>query len=111
MKHVTFGEKSLLMGDTEADLLLHYAALLTSRSAADTVDINALGVDGNEVTATFLLGAASSLMAETANSPAALPENRDAVAYMQERIMLLSSPPSVRPQDESMPSNYDDLHF
>jgi hypothetical protein len=30
---------------------------------------------------------------------------------MQEKIMLLSSPPPVRPHDETMPENYEDLNL
>jgi hypothetical protein len=42
MKHITFGEKSLLVGDEATDALLEYAAFLTSAAQGDTVEIHAI---------------------------------------------------------------------
>ena len=39
MKHVTYSDKSLLVGDIAADLLMRYAAALANTNGADTVDI------------------------------------------------------------------------
>ena len=111
MKHITFGDKSLLVGDQATDLLLQYASLLASESNADTVTLRAIGPDGNETEATFLLDTGVPLMAETTISSLPELDNAEAVAYMQERIMLLSSPPPVRPHDETMPENYEDLNL
>jgi hypothetical protein len=111
MKHITFSDKSLLVDDEAADLLLEYAALLASRASADTVDLVGIEPNGNEVTATFLLDTGAPLMAESTNATMTPPENSEAIRYMRERIMLLSSPPAVRPEDESMPNNYEDLHL
>jgi hypothetical protein len=111
MKHITFADKSLLVDDRTADLLLEYAALLADRRKADTVDVIGIEPNGNEVTATFLLDAGAPLMAESTNATMTPPDNAEATTYMRERIMLLSSPPAVRPDDESIPSNYQDLHL
>ncbi|GGE93721.1 hypothetical protein GCM10011313_15870 [Mycetocola zhadangensis] len=111
MKHVTFGDKSLLIGDQATDLLLEYASLLATESKADTVTLRAISPDGNETEATFLLDSGVALIAETTISSLPDLDNADAVAYMQERIMLLSSPPPVRPHDETMPENYEDLNL
>jgi hypothetical protein len=111
MKHITFSDKSLLVDDEAADLLLEYAALLASRASADTVDLVGIEPNGNEVTATFLLDAGAPLMAESTNATMTPPANTEAITYMRERIMLLSSPPTVRPEDESMPNSYEDLHL
>jgi hypothetical protein len=111
MKHITFADKSLLADDQAADLLLEYARLLADHERADTVKMNCVGPDGNEVEATFLLEVGTPLMSESTNSTITPPDNDEAVAYMQERIMLLTSPPPALPQDETMPDNYEDLHL
>ncbi|MCP2031321.1 hypothetical protein L1277_001412 [Okibacterium sp. HSC-33S16] len=111
MKHITFADKTLLSGDQVADLLLEYASLLAGKGDADTVTIHAIGPDGNEVDATILLDAGAPLMAETTNSTMPEPDNAEAVSYMQEKMMLLSSPPPVRPHDETMPESYEDLNL
>ncbi|KJQ56000.1 hypothetical protein [Microbacterium sp. SA39] len=53
MKHVTYGEKSLLMGDDAADTLLEYARLVADNSTADTVTVRSISPDGNTVEALF----------------------------------------------------------
>src|ERR1700712_4210183 len=75
MKHVTYSEKSMLVGNEAADLLLEYAAAVSKIHTADTVNINALGSDGNNVEATFLLGEGAPLMAETATTDVEEPDN------------------------------------
>ena len=39
MKHVTFGDKSLLMGDSAADTLMEYARMLAQSGGADSVTL------------------------------------------------------------------------
>jgi hypothetical protein len=111
MKHITYGDKSTFMTDEAADTLLAYAAALADHGRADTVELRTVGPDGNEVTATYLLDAGSSMIAESTNSSMTPPENHEAVAYMRERTIRLSSPPPVTPEDPTMPSNYEDLDF
>lgn len=111
MKHITYGDKTIFLTDESADTLLEYAAVLADQSRADTVELKAVGPDGNEVTVSILLDAGASLMAESTNSTMTPPENAEAIRYMRERTINLSSPPSVRPEDESMPANYEDLDF
>jgi len=111
MKHITYGNKSTFLADEAADVLLEYAAVLADNGRADTVELRAIGPDGNEVTVIFLLDSGATLMSESTNSAMKPPENHDAVRYMRERVMNLSSPPQVRPEDETMPSNYEDLDF
>jgi hypothetical protein len=86
MKHITFASKSLFVDDDAADTLLEYAALLAQSGDADTVELNAINADGNEVVATFLLDSGSPLMAETTTSSLEPPENDEAVAYMRTEI-------------------------
>ena len=109
MKHITYAEKSLLVGDEVADLVLRYGAVLASNGQADTVTLHAVGADGDEVDATLLLDAGSNLMAETSNTSLAEPDNADAVMYIRQKIMYLTSPRTALPTDETMPATYDEL--
>jgi hypothetical protein len=111
MKHITFGDKSLFAGDEAADLLLEYAALLASRSDADTVTMRVMGPDGNESDATFLLDSGAPLMAESTNSSLPALDDSAAISYMREKIALLSSPPAVQPHDEILPEHYENLNL
>ena len=95
MKHVTYAEKSMLMGTEAADLLLEYAAAVIRVHSADTVELKAIGSDGNSVEATFLLGEGAPLMVETASTDVQEPDNSAAIAYMRERLHLMTSPPVV----------------
>lgn len=99
MKHVTYSDKSLLVGDEVADLLMEYAAQLGRMGQTDTVTIRAIGADGNEVSASFLLNPSSILMVESASTTATEPENGLAEEYLQGRINGLREsfevPPSL----------------
>jgi hypothetical protein len=86
VKHVTYSDKSLLVGDEVADLLIEYAAQLGRMNQTDTVTIRAIGADGNEVSASFLLNPSSILMVESASTTATEPENGLAEEYLQSRI-------------------------
>ena len=97
MKHLTMADKSLLVDDTTADLLLEYAALLARTDSADTVVVNAYGDDGDPVAVTFLLNSGISLLAETSESRVPEPENAAAIRYIEQRIQLIQSPPLAQP--------------
>jgi hypothetical protein len=97
MKHVTYANKSLLMGDDAADMLVEYAAVLGANGSADNVTVHVLSVDGNEVDATFVLNSSSDLVAETTNSALDLPGNEAAVSYMRDAILKITSPPQAQP--------------
>ncbi len=97
MKHVTMAEKSLLLGDRVADLLLEYAALLGQTDSADTVVMNAYGADGDPVEVTFLLNSGTSVLVETSDSPVPEPDNDTAVEYMEERMRFIKSPAHPKP--------------
>jgi hypothetical protein len=108
MKHVTFADKSLLVDDETADLLLEYAAALARSGDADAVDIHAFSSDGDEVTATLLLDAGAPLMSETTNSSLTEPDNEPAQTYMRQQLARLS-PVAINPDDGKVLVNYDDL--
>jgi hypothetical protein len=86
VKHITISDKSFLIGDEVADLLVRYAALLGKIHSADSVRIRAIGIDGEAVDADFLLNSGTVLMAESSRSQLPEPDNGDAVEYMRERI-------------------------
>ncbi|MGC5225284.1 hypothetical protein ACPW96_22175 [Micromonospora sp. DT81.3] len=92
MKHVTFGEKSLFVGDDAADTLLEYARVLSDTGAADTVTLRAISPDGNTVDASFLLNANTVLLTESTNSEVTPPDNTEAVRDMQDRIDAITRP-------------------
>jgi hypothetical protein len=108
MKHLTYAEKSLLVGDTAADLTLQYGAILANQGRADTVTLLAIGADGDIVVATLLLDAGSNLMAESTNSPLDEPDNTETENYIRERMRFLSSPHTALPADEP-PFDMDEL--
>src|SRR3954447_9517748 len=100
MKHVTFGEKTLLLGDDAADTLLEYARVLANASAADSVTLTAIGPDGNTVEVSFLVNASTELLIESTNNELPAPDNADAVREMRERINAYTRPSSAIEDDE-----------
>jgi hypothetical protein len=85
MKHVTFADKNFLMGDSAADAVLEYASMLGQARSADTIEINAIGADGDEVRATMFLSAGVPLVAETTTST------------LYDRLRLHVDPRNVQP--------------
>jgi hypothetical protein len=86
MKHVTVSEKSLLMGDDVADVLLEYAKVLADAGRADRVTVRVIGPDGNEVDIDLLLDSGTTIVAESTNSTANTPDNRDNIADLRQRL-------------------------
>jgi hypothetical protein len=110
MKHVTFAEKSVLLDDETADLLLEYARVLGSRGSNDTVTVRALGPDGNTVDATLLLNPSTTLMTETATAELTGPENGEAIRYIRDRIDEMTRPHNAdgNPADDT---EFEDLSY
>ncbi|WP_309102783.1 hypothetical protein [Microbacterium sp.] len=107
MKHVTFGEKSLFMGDDAADVLLEYARLLADNGSADTVTLHAIGPDGSTVEASFLLNVSTVLMIESTHSDVQPPDNAEAVDEIRSRIDAILRPATM-PAEEPWPqTDYD----
>jgi hypothetical protein len=86
MKHVTMADKSLLVGDDAADTLVEYAALIARLNSGDSVTLRAVGTDGEEVMATFLINSGTVLVAQSTFSNLPEPDNAEHVAYMRSRI-------------------------
>lgn len=79
-------QKSLLIGDAAADAVVRYAALTARSGGGDAITLRAIGVDGEEVAATFLLNAGTVMMVESSRSALPEPDNTEAIAYMTERL-------------------------
>ena len=95
MKHVTYADQSVLVGDEAADVLLRFAAVVADGGRADTVSLNAIASDGELVVSTFLIGTGTNLMAETTSSPLPEPNNQEAIEYMNEKVRQLVTPQQV----------------
>jgi len=108
MKHVTFADKNLLVGDDAAEVMLEYAAALSSAGDADTVQINAIGADGDAVVATFLLNTGSPIMAETTHSELPEPDNEDVVQYMRDQLDKRTGPHEVPSQGQETSTAFEE---
>src|SRR4051794_12068384 len=86
VKHVTMADKSLMLGDEAADLLIDYAALLAQIGSGDRVELRALGTQGELVDVVFLLNSGTVLLAETSPSVMEEPDNSEGIAYLRSRI-------------------------
>jgi hypothetical protein len=86
VKHVTIADKSLLVGDEVADVLVQYATLLGKMNSADNVIVRSIGIDGEMVEANYLLNSGTVMMAESTRSTLPEPDNAEALSYMQDRI-------------------------
>ncbi|MFE5410101.1 hypothetical protein [Microbacterium sp. NPDC056569] len=102
MKHVTYADKALFLDDEAADWLMEYARALGLSGLTDTITLHAIGLDGNEVDATFLLNASTELITQTTQNSLSGPTNDEAVGYMQERTRLIVSPPPARMVDDPL---------
>jgi hypothetical protein len=86
VKHLLVADKTLLVGDGVADLLLRYAALLAQLRSGDSVTVQATDADGNDVTAGILLNSGTALVIESASTRLPEPDNAEAEQYLRSRI-------------------------
>jgi hypothetical protein len=107
MKHISFANKSLLVGDDLAYVLLDYWALLAERADADIVEVRVLNTEGIVSSETVPLEAAVPLRVEPASLPFCEPDNADALAYLRRRIWSMTSPPWALPQPTSLSHYYE----
>ena len=66
---------------------------MAEHGVGDTVSLRAIGQDGNEVEATFVLNMATNIVAESTNSNMEPPANTVVVEYMREKIASISAVP------------------
>ena len=97
MRHLTYGDKQMLIGDEVAAVLLEYAAQVARVGGGDSMTLRAIDTDGNDVEVTLLLDAGATLMSQTATTSVEEPDNREAVAYMRQRLGIMRSPAQVQP--------------
>jgi hypothetical protein len=81
---------------------MEYARALGSAHMSDSVTLRGIGMDGNEIDATFLLNASTELITQTTHSGLKGPDNDEAIGYMQERTRLILTPPPARPVDNPL---------
>ena len=105
--HITFADKSFIVGDDAAQTALKYAALLARNNNADTVTLHAISSDGDEVDAVLLLDAGAPLMAETVNSTMPEPDNTAAVSYMTAQMSRFMNGNDIVPEDAASLEGYD----
>ena len=110
MKHLTYADKSLLVGDEVADLLLQYAARLASSGVADAVEVHAISSDGDEVSATFLLGEGAPLMVESTTSTLPEPDNGEAIQHVTDGLSRLT-PTAIESEMDDETIALDDLYY
>ncbi|WP_345801413.1 hypothetical protein AAIB33_18440 [Microbacterium sp. AZCO] len=111
MRHVTYAEKTLFVDDTLADLLMEYSRLIAAAGESDTVEVPAVGADGNEVRATFLLTSSTVLMTETTSSDLDVPADDGLAADLRKRIRRVSAVNVALPEDggDQVRINEDEL--
>lgn len=86
MKHILLADKSLLVGDEAADLLLSYAGLIAEVGRGDTVTLHAIDQAGDSVVAGVLLNSGTALVTQTTTSTIPEPDNAQVIRYMRDRI-------------------------
>ena len=105
MRLLTYADRSILIGDEAADTLLEFSALLAETGHADSVALNAIGSEGDDIVASFVLGSGTNLMAESTSSKLPEPGNDEGLEYMNNKLALLKSRPVIQPgDDEALPS-------
>lgn len=97
MKSITYAENSWLMGDAAADAVVEYAVLLARTGSADSVDMNALTMEGTPCILTLVIGPATMMTAATLDSSYAEPDNTEALTIIHERMRIIQSPPITMP--------------
>ncbi|WP_210480692.1 hypothetical protein [Naasia sp. SYSU D00948] len=100
MKHVTYANKSFLIGDEAAELLVTYTAALASAKLGDSVKLHAIGSDGDDEEIQLLLDTGAPLLAESASSSLPEPDNSAAIEHMRESMRSLLTSPATESIDD-----------
>jgi hypothetical protein len=90
MKRITYGTRSVLVGDAAAHALLAYGTALADAGRADQVTLSVLegGDAAHEVT--FVLSPGMSLSSESSSFTLSEPDNTDVVMMLEDRTALLA---------------------
>lgn len=97
MQHITTPDKSFLVGDVATDLLMRYAALVAQLRGGDSVKVNAISGDGDDVVATLLINSGTLITAETTRSSQQEPDNAELEQYLRARIADYTDMPGGYP--------------
>ena len=108
MRRLRLADRSFLVGDAAADLLVDYAAALGRRQSADRIDLRVLGSDGRELLATFLLNAGVTLVSEPTDSDLPEPDNAEACEHMRTRLLRLTGARRSDPEDTAGEAIWND---
>ncbi|WP_210509103.1 hypothetical protein [Naasia sp. SYSU D00057] len=106
MKHITFADKTLLVGDEVADLLVAYCTALANAQKADSVEVHGFSATGEEVVASFVFTSGSSLMAESVHTSLPDPDNKDALEHIRDGMAKLRGASAGVPDDPTPPNAY-----
>lgn len=107
MKHIKYADKTLLVGDDAADTIVEYPTVHANAEAADNIDLDGYGSDGQDITSSFVLNSGTVLMAETTHLSIPERDNSAAVAHMRERIAEILTPNLVLPEERTAIADYD----
>jgi hypothetical protein len=109
MRRVTLVDRPLLIGNEAAELLLDYAALIAQLGRGDSVRLNAIGTDGEDVAIGVLLTSGSTMLVESAASLLPEPDNAVAIAYLTERLAQYDGGFEVEAADADEPRPHLEL--
>jgi hypothetical protein len=90
MKRITYGNRSVLIGDFAAQALIAYGTALADTGRADQVTLSVL--DGGDAVheVTFVLSRGMNLSSESSAFTLPEPDNADVVAMLEDRTALLA---------------------
>lgn len=86
MRQIILAERSLLVGDEMASLLLTYAAVVAQADRGDTILFTALDQNGQQTRVTVLLNSGTVLMSREADSALPEPDNDDVVRSLRSKV-------------------------
>jgi hypothetical protein len=104
MKHLTYADQSVLIGDEAADTLVRFSALLAEKGHADAISLNVLSEDGDTTEASFVIGSGTNLMTTSTNSTIPEPDNHKGIGVMRDKIERLLAPRTAQASDEPWPA-------
>ncbi|OUE23123.1 hypothetical protein BFL37_14280 [Clavibacter michiganensis] len=89
---MTYAARTLLVGDEMADVMMEWSAALAADGAAEALTVVAIGRDGDDVVATFQLGAGSPVMVGTSATTLPEPDNAGVVARLRALLDRRATP-------------------
>lgn len=92
MQVIMYGGEEFLTGDEIADALLGYSRALGQEEQAEIVEIPVREDDGSTVSARFLIGPASQIIAKDVSDPGPELEDHDLVVRLRELTRIVESP-------------------